>query len=88
MLAIDAEIRTQSTSLANEMIDYYLTLTGQDDDISRQVLGYYLVEKAIVGAAVSIVYDDLPQLGQSFLKVATTRLQTLQAMQPTSIQIP
>jgi hypothetical protein len=52
------------------------------------VLGYYLVEKAIVGAAVSIVYDDLPQLGQSFLKVATTRLQTLQAMQPTSIQIP
>jgi aminoglycoside phosphotransferase family enzyme len=84
MLVIDVEVRTRSVSLAEEMIDSYLTLTGQDDDVSRQVLGYYLVEKAIVGAAISIVYDDLPQLGQRFLEVATTRLQTLQAMQPAS----
>lgn len=84
MLAIDVEIRTESTLLANEMIDNYLTLTGQDDDISRLVLGYYLVEKAIVGAGISIIYDHLPQFGLSLLEVAAARLQALQAMQPAS----
>lgn len=87
MLAIDVEVRTKSTSLANEMIDYYLTLTGQHDDISRRVLGYYLVEKAIVCAAISIVYDDLPQLGRSLLEVAAKRLKALQDMQPVPQQL-
>lgn len=84
MLAIDVEVRTASTSLANQMIDNYLTLTGQDDDISRLVLGYYLVEKAIVGAGISILYGNLPQFGLDLLEVATTRLEALKAMQPAS----
>ena len=82
MLAIDVEIRTESTLLANEMIDNYLSLTEQDDEISRLILGYYLVEKAIVGAGISIIYDNLPQFGLSLLEVAAARLEALKAMQP------
>jgi len=83
MLAIDVEARAKLT-LANKMIDDYLTLTGQDNDISRLVLGYYLVEKAIVGAGISILYDNLPEFGLRLLEVATARLEVLQAMQPAS----
>ena len=38
------------------------------------VLGYYLVEKAIIGAAVSILYDNMPDLGLDFLEVANIRM--------------
>ena len=77
MLVIDIQTRTQSPSLANAMIDHYLQLTGQDDKIARAVIGYYLVEKAIVGTAISIVYDDLPDLGSSLLEVAEMRVNCL-----------
>ncbi len=81
MLVIDVQTRTKSVSLANEMIEYYLTLTDQEDEVARSVLGYYLVEKAIVGAAVSIVYDNLPDLGMNLLDVAEMRLKSLVDMQ-------
>lgn len=81
MLVNDIQTRTGSTSLGDEMIDYYLRLTEQESDEARLILGFYLVEKAIVGAAISIVYDDLPQLGRKHLKVAQMRLQKLLKMQ-------
>lgn len=77
MLVNDVQTRTGSVVFADEMIDYYLELTGQESDIARLILGFYLVEKAIVGAAISIVYDDLPQLGRTHLKVAQMRLERL-----------
>ena len=82
MLVIDTQVRTGSASLADKMIEHYLHLTNQKDEISRLVLAYYLVEKAIVGAAISIVYDDLPQLGANLLEVAQMRLESLVAMRP------
>jgi aminoglycoside phosphotransferase family enzyme len=77
MLAIDLEVRTKSSVLADLMIDEYLENTGQDDKIARLVLSYYLVEKAYVGSAISFVYDNAPKLGWAFLKVAETRMNDL-----------
>jgi aminoglycoside phosphotransferase family enzyme len=77
MLVVDVQTRTGSASLANEMINYYLFLTKQENEVAKSVLDYYLVEKAIVGAAISIVYDDALDLGLSLLKVAEMRLNCL-----------
>jgi aminoglycoside phosphotransferase family enzyme len=77
MLAIDIQARTGSASLADETIEEYLTLTDQKDDISKSVLNYYLVEKAISIAAVSIIYDGQLQFGVNLLAVARMRLEHL-----------
>ena len=61
MLVIDIQTRTRYSALADAMIDHYLKLTNQDEQVARTVLGYYLVEKAIVGAVISVLYNDLPQ---------------------------
>jgi aminoglycoside phosphotransferase family enzyme len=74
MLVIDIQARTKSRELAKQMIEEYLDLTNQQDEVSMLVLGYYLVEKAIIGAAVSILYDNMPDLGLDFLEVANIRM--------------
>ncbi len=74
MLVTDINTRTKSWELADCMIEDYLELTNQKDEVSRLVLAYYLVEKAIIGAAVSILYDNLPDVGLKFLKTAEMRL--------------
>lgn len=76
LLVADMQARTNAPSLADRLVQSYLQLTAQCDEISRAVLNYYLVEKAIVGAAVSLVYDHLPALGHAFLQVAEQRLQS------------
>jgi aminoglycoside phosphotransferase family enzyme len=77
MLVVDVQARTGSALLANEMIEYYLSLTEQESEVAKSVLDYYLVEKAIVGAAISIVYDDAQDLGLSLLQIAEMRLNCL-----------
>jgi aminoglycoside phosphotransferase family enzyme len=77
MLVIDIQTRTHSSELADAMIDHYLALTGQNEPVARAVLGYYLVEKALVGTYISFVYDDLPNLGLSLLEVAEKRINCL-----------
>jgi aminoglycoside phosphotransferase family enzyme len=77
MLLIDIQARTQSFELAKLVESYYLILTGQQDKVSRLVLNYYLVEKAIMCSAVSIIYDNFPELGLTFLKIAEERMKYL-----------
>lgn len=77
MLAIDMQVRTNDEVLTNEMIDTYLRLTEQEDGCARAVLDFYLIEKAFVGAAISIVYDKLPELGLKLLNIADERLKRL-----------
>jgi aminoglycoside phosphotransferase family enzyme len=76
LLAVDIQARTNafSPTLADRLTQSYLQLTDQCDTVSQAILRYYLVEKALVGAAVSLVYDDLPELGHAFLHVAEQRL--------------
>jgi len=77
MLVIDVQVRMKTPWLADFMIDEYLSLTEQQDEVSRFVLSYYLVEKAFVGAAISIVYDNLSDLGWGYLEVARMRMEDL-----------
>lgn len=81
MLVIDIQVRTKSSALADSMIEDYLCAMKQTDAVSRAVLAYYLVEKAYVGAAISIMYDKEIDLGLRFLKVARRRMEKLLAMQ-------
>lgn len=71
-LVIDVQTRLRCTPFADtvvqQMIKQYLEATGQyNDEAAHIVLYHYLIEKAFVGATISIVYDDLPQLGNYFL---------------------
>jgi aminoglycoside phosphotransferase family enzyme len=88
MLVIDIHARTKSLEVANLMIEDYLHLTKQQDEVSRLVLAYYLVEKAIIGAAVSILYDNVPDVGLDFLEVATTRMIDLERQASGQYRLP
>jgi aminoglycoside phosphotransferase family enzyme len=70
MLVVDIQARTKSADLARHMITYYLGLMGQEDDVAQVVLIYYLIEKAIVNAAISIVHDHAPEQGKAFIDIA------------------
>ena len=74
MLLTDIQARTKSLPLVNRAIEDYLEITNQQDRGSRLVLAYYLVEKAIVGAAVNILFDNQPDIGLAFLEVAHDRM--------------
>jgi len=77
MLVIDVHARTKNLSFVNFMIENYLRLSEQQDEVCKLVLTYYLIEKAIVGAAVSILYDSMPDLGLAFLEVAEIHMNDL-----------
>ncbi len=77
MLIADVQARTQSPSLVDEMVDFYLQKTNQDNEVARRVLNYYVMEKAIVGTGISILYDNEPELGRAFLSVAENRLESI-----------
>ena len=78
MLVTDLHARTKSHELADGMIENYFELTHQQDKASKLVLAYYLVEKAIIGAAVNILYDKVPDVGLNFLEVASIRMNELE----------
>ncbi len=80
-LVVDIQIRKNSPSLADYMVEEYLRKTKQQDSVSRFVLAYYLVEKAFISAAISFVYDHLPDLGWASLEVARMRVERLLEMQ-------
>jgi aminoglycoside phosphotransferase family enzyme len=82
MLVADIHARTDSSGLANSMIEGYLRLTKQEDKGSRFVLNYYLIEKAFVGALVSILYDKNLWLGQRYLDVCDGYLTELKQFLP------
>ena len=75
MLVVDVEVRSDSYEVANGMLEDYLHLTDQQNKSARSVLNYYIVEKAFIGAIVNILYDEKPELGLFYLKVARRRLE-------------
>ncbi|HEY4383406.1 MAG TPA: hypothetical protein VGN34_02875 [Ktedonobacteraceae bacterium] len=77
MLVIDIEFCTHSSQHADSMIEHYLQLTRQNDEPSRRVLNYYLVEKAIINGVVNILYDQQPNRGLAFLQLAKRRMDEL-----------
>jgi aminoglycoside phosphotransferase family enzyme len=77
MLVIDIQARTSSTRLANTMIDDYLMLSHQDNMAARAVLGFYLIEKALVTATINILFDNQFDLGLHLLDLAQQHLDSL-----------
>lgn len=71
MLVVDMQARTRSDEVAYGMIDTYLGLTGQQNEMARAVLSYYLVEKAMISAAISID-DGAYSLGEKFMEIGKT----------------
>ncbi len=80
MLIADVQAHAPFPVPVNEMVDCYLQETNQDNEVARRVLDFYVMEKAIVGTGISILYDSKPQLGRAFLKVAEKNLESIRAV--------
>jgi len=87
MLAIDLEMRLTSWSsdsqdqkrgkrLTKLFLNTYLHEIGEKET-ARLLLEYYLTEKAMVCMYMSILYDNLPSLGEKYLNVVLTHSQRL-----------
>jgi len=77
MLVIDVWARTWPAMFACRMINDYLQLTQQDDTPARNIFEFYLVEKAIVAAAINILFDNQLGLGLRLLQLAQEHLEHL-----------
>lgn len=77
MLAVDIQAYMKSQPLIHFLIEHYLMLTDQQDAVARSVLAYYLVEKALVRAIVSIHYDKEVRRGLHFLEIAARYMHAL-----------
>jgi len=80
MLIADIYARTNSQCIVNRMTTDYLNRTHQEDEVSRFVLHYYLIEKAFVGAYVSILYDGSRKLGWNYLNKTKRYLEELRLL--------
>jgi aminoglycoside phosphotransferase family enzyme len=89
MLAIDIEARLkiqpaedpqeQSCQGPAELfLNVYLQELKENSKISRPLLEYYMTEKAMICAYMSILYDNLPELGETYLEVALVHAQKLE----------
>ena len=79
MLIVDIQTRIGSSNIAEKLLDEYLQYNSQNDNISYIIAYYYLFEKAYVSAAISLIYDDNPELCKSYLPVAQLWLDKLLA---------
>ncbi len=77
MLVIDVQARTWPAEFARSIIDTYLQLTDQDDMPTRAILEFYLAEKAIISAAINILFDNELELGMRLLHLAEEYLDQL-----------
>jgi aminoglycoside phosphotransferase family enzyme len=98
MLAIDIEMHSMikrhiaentdfGQGLANYFLDNYLRDYGQDVD-AWPLLQYYMTEKAMVCAYVSILYDGLPALGEKYLHIASVHAMQLPIFIDTAVETP
>jgi len=96
MLAIDIEMHSLDKRYVAEDMDYgqgfayyflnsYLRDYGQDED-AWPLLQYYMTEKAMVCAYVSILYDGLPALGEKYLDIASAHARQLQEFLGTLVE--
>lgn len=87
MLAVDLEMRLEyppkgcfetlsGQQLVRHFLQTYLEATGEND-AAWPVLDYYMAEKALVFAYMSMTYDQSPRLGERYLKVVLAHSQEL-----------
>ncbi len=96
MLAIDLEMRLTSWSsnpqdqrrgkrLTKLFLNTYLHEMGEKET-ARLLLDYYLIEKAMICTYMSILYDDMPSLGEKYLNVVLIHSQKLAGYLPQKIE--
>ena len=92
MLAIDLEMHLltdwlKANSSSNEkdgkslieyFLDCYLREMAEDGEKWNPLLEYYMTEKSMVCAYVSILYDERPYIGKKYLEVAHIHAQQLE----------
>jgi aminoglycoside phosphotransferase family enzyme len=86
-------VGTRGWDLAQFVLETYFAYAKDDEnnETTRLVLTYYLLEKALVRASISLFYDrnEYPQLGPYFLKIAVMYMEQLKdllhAISPSSI---
>ena len=87
MLAVDLEMRLENVpkshdeklsaqQLVKHFLQTYLKAVGENDSV-WPLLEYYMTEKAIVCAYMSMLYDQSPLLGERYLKVVVAHSQEL-----------
>lgn len=91
MLAIDLEMHVTKSfdtsidnyhgqKLAKHFLHSYLREIRETSIIAWPLLEYYLTEKAMVCAYVSILYDKLPEQGEKYLNIALIHARRLEKM--------
>jgi aminoglycoside phosphotransferase family enzyme len=91
LLAVDLELRL--TNLLDEdagsqldmtsakyFLSCYLDEVRQNNQDSWMLLAYYMLEKAMVCAYVSILFDKLPELGKKYLDIALIHAEHLEKL--------
>ncbi|MDQ2888136.1 MAG: hypothetical protein M3Y39_18865 [Chloroflexota bacterium] len=77
-------VGTRGWDLAQFVLETYFAYAKEEEDnkATRMVLTYYLLEKALVRASISLFYDrdEYPQLGPYFLRIAVRYMKQLQAL--------
>jgi hypothetical protein len=88
MLAVDIEMHftnwtgaykdlEYAQNFANVFLDRYLRQMQEYNMDAWPLLRYYMTEKALVCAYVSILYDGQPELGDRYLDIAYVHAQQL-----------
>jgi aminoglycoside phosphotransferase family enzyme len=91
MLTIDLELhlynwlnkgsnRQSERDLTQHFLNCYLHEMHEDRDKSDLLLEYYMTEKSMVCAYVSILYDERFVIGKKYLEVASSHAQKLEKM--------
>lgn len=91
MLAIDLEMHLSDyldqnfntqcgQEFSNHFLNTYLEAIDENREASKPLLEYYMTEKAMVCAYVSILYDEKPLIGKKYLEVASNHAQRLKNM--------
>jgi len=91
MLAVDIEVRLTylqhrggnkrlRPKLSRYFLEKYLKVFGENIKEVWPLLEYYMTEKAMVCAYMSILYDGLPSLGEKYIKVANAHAHNLEEL--------
>jgi aminoglycoside phosphotransferase family enzyme len=97
MLAIDLEMRLEYTvgnrngklsgqQLTRHFLQTYLKASGENETLWH-LLEYYMTEKAMVCAYMSMLYDGHPTLGEKYLKVVLAHSQEMTKYLPPHMSI-
>jgi aminoglycoside phosphotransferase family enzyme len=70
----------EGKSLIGYFLDCYLREMAEDGEKWNPLLEYYMTEKSMVCAYVSILYDERPFIGKKYLEVALSHAQKLEKM--------